>query len=340
VVNANAAGLSEDQIQSGLRGALVLQIQADNDLGPVELNCGALIYCSRGGTGRHDLHLPNGLTLNPEPFPECCDPDGDGFGSLLYGSDFDVGRDPGAAPGLFLQPRASADQIRGGDLLIGLAEVPPWSKDTPGKLEPYAGQEVEVPFTMRTIFATPPALASYTDELGATHAVSYPYSNAALPVVDGPDPDSDVSVELSFWRPQRRPVPDEVSSGAGNWVDIGGLEYWVRPALHNCPQSAFSTTDPALSLTSVTRQSPTGPEEVGLLVDSAPDRPATPTNTFSYTLNLTSCLAAAGAPEDVEAFNSGSTSVQAGFVASPVPTEGQPPAEQLIASTFFFLNQP
>ena len=51
------------------------------DDGTGELDCGALVYCSRGGTGQLVPHVGTG-TQAPQDFPECCDADGDGFGLL------------------------------------------------------------------------------------------------------------------------------------------------------------------------------------------------------------------------------------------------------------------
>ena len=310
IVNANAANLSFAQIESGLRTAGTLSITAPG-YASGELNCRGLVYCSAGGTGKRDrqTYLP-ALDPNPEPFPECCDPDGDGFGSL----------DPN--PGhILLQTNAGADEIRGGDVLIVEGTKP-------------GGEQDELVSALETVFDTPPAPASYTDELGVTHDIPYPYTNASLPVVDGPDPGSDVSVTFHVWRPQRRPLPEELPPGGGDWIDIGGLQYHVRgqSGTSFCPQGSYSESDPSLTLGLGTEGSTHGPVQVPMLTDSAPDRPANPANTFSFTLNLTQCLAAEGS-----SFNPGE-GLPFSFVASFPPLDAHP--FNHVTSTFGFVNQP
>ncbi len=218
IVNANAPGLSDEQIKSAAQARATLSI---NTLGSEELDCGELIYCSAGGTGFRDrFGNPIVQDPNPESFPECCDPDGDGLGSL--DSDGTT----------LLKPGTGADQVRGGDVLIARDEVS------------------ELSGTLRTSLVTLPAIAYYVDELGTRRDVSYPLTffpcpvepdecpkvnplgidpSPPLPVVDGPDADSDVEVTLHFWRPQRRPIPDELPPGVeSNWIDIGGMQHWAQ----------------------------------------------------------------------------------------------------------------
>jgi hypothetical protein len=98
-------------------------------------------------------------------------------------------------------------------------------------------------------------------------------------------PNGDVLVTMTFWRPQRRPIPPE----AGDWIDMGGLGYSAKThftAQPGCPQNAFSENDPSLAPS----ESPL-PDGPGGVIDLAPDRPANPANTFTFTLNLTECRA-------------------------------------------------
>ena len=87
--NANAAGLTDAQMDALLssRGTLGFDVVGG---GSSELDCGSpqsrtdprlggLSYCTRGGTGRA-TQPDTGVELGP--FPECCDSDGDGFGTL------------------------------------------------------------------------------------------------------------------------------------------------------------------------------------------------------------------------------------------------------------------
>ena len=80
-VNVNG-GSSDQQIDASVQNHAQLGILWGGvDPGSAELNCGALIYCRSGGTGRY---APIGSTpiADTQPFPACCDPDHDGFGSL------------------------------------------------------------------------------------------------------------------------------------------------------------------------------------------------------------------------------------------------------------------
>ena len=97
----------------------------------------------------------------------------------------------------------------------------------------------------------------------------------------------DVVLTLTFWRPQRRPIPPETG-----WIDLGGLNYFAAKSgggVGPCPQSAYSENDPEL-----TPATGLVGEQFTKLVDEAPDRPASQANTFTYTLNLTRCLAQDG----------------------------------------------
>jgi hypothetical protein len=95
-VNANAPGLTEEQIDGALpsAGGLILGslgIEAEGPSDPrVELDCGdpdtGLIYCRKNGsTGKLTsvslVPRPPGGSAG-DPFPACCDHDEDGFGSL------------------------------------------------------------------------------------------------------------------------------------------------------------------------------------------------------------------------------------------------------------------
>jgi hypothetical protein len=153
------------------------------------------------------------------------------------------------------QPHATSDQLRAGDVVIvgGLAG------------------------SVGAVFASVPAIASYSDELG-THALQYPLApGTGLPLVGA-------QARLELWRPQRRAMPsDEVASDEGSWVDMGGLPISARTADGIlCPADAYSAIDPVLV--------PFGQ----LLIDQAPDTPSGEGGTFGFTLDVARCLAAAG----------------------------------------------
>jgi hypothetical protein len=261
--NANA-GSSDQEIDAALPGIGTLGISIlAGDL--VELDCGGLVYCSTGGTGR---------TLMDAPFPECCDLDGDGFGTLSA--------PPGEPPGMFIRHGANSDQIGTGNVLI--------ERVTTGGVETDARTD-----TVQYIFATMPALTSFTDEAGTVTDVSYPVAGPlpgppgpgvvgnGFPVADGGDAGDEISVTLTFWRPQRKKLKAE----PGKWIDIGGLNYIARGndsgGPSPCPQSSFS--EPSAELTALTPA-----DGFRGFRDGAGDAAADPANTLSYKLNLTECL--------------------------------------------------
>jgi hypothetical protein len=295
-VNVNA-GSSDDLINTVLPelGFLSMGVpQADS----VELDCGGtqsptprpplvggLSYCSHGGTGRIDLDPPNN-----DRFPECCDGDGDGFGKLRltnFGPDFaQFGLAHGATPA----------QIQAGDTLILRIEN--------------NGQESTLTDMHQFIFATTPAVKSFSDDAGNTTVISYPVSPGApgsfgnggssngFPVSDGPDSDSDVELGVTLWRPQRRPTsaqecvqPPAPDCVQREWIDIGGLEYTAASRAGQqktsdsgwCDQDSFTSADSMLS-------AGFGDPQGGGFRDLAADGPANAANTFTYTLNLSKCL--------------------------------------------------
>jgi hypothetical protein len=236
----------------------------------VELDCGGLTYCSRGGTGT--VNLASGQSL---PFPACCDPDGNGLGNLTP-------TPPGGSP-LVLRPNTA--QVGTGDVLIERAST--------------NGVQSQVAIAIQYVFATVPALVSYDDRQGDSVTVPYPIqapgadgspggpgsTGNGFPVKAGPN--GDVVLRLTFWRPQRAPIAPE----SAPWIDIGHLNYGARLSDTGlqCPRSTFSDPSPILA------PAPTSYDWTGgVFTDQAGDQPANPANTLSYTLDLTKCLAAHG----------------------------------------------
>jgi hypothetical protein len=293
-VNANAAALTVEDIDAALSEFGFLHVGYPHDA-TTELDCRGLSYCSAGGTGRVGFTGPTATVSSGAPFPACCDPDGDGFGTLNL-APFDPGSE--GHPGqFFLAHRATTSEIGTGDVLIERA--------TSG------GAESQFPIALQDVFATVPALVSY-DDGGGAETVSYPVAPSTPgcpPPGCGPGgpgtfgnglrvaarPNGDVVLTLTFWRPQRKSIPGETSE----WTDIGGLAY-TAPRLINpelpgpqqfpgagpCPQGAFSTTDRNLA--------PSASSQEGGLKDTATDQPASPANVITYTLNVTRCLATTG----------------------------------------------
>jgi hypothetical protein len=280
-VNVNG-GSSDAQIAEAqtLYGELTFFWFADN--GSAELDCGSLIYCRAGGSGR--IPPPQGSIFRSQglPFPECCDGDGDGLGTLTQ-----AGRAPGFGPGsgaMTLWHGATIDQIDSGDVLIA------------------RGTSNGVPFesakTVGFVFSTPPVLAAYDDGQGNAATFTYPRPSPTpdTPVKAGPG--GDLLLSLALWRPQRERLADE--PGSGRWMDIGHLVYYVDVFVSAtegafCPLGSLSTTDPELTPTQVTHSPGI---EAGAFIDLAPDQPPNPVNTVAFTLNLTQCLASKGVTLD------------------------------------------
>jgi len=220
------------------------------------------------------------------PFPDDFDPDADGFGTLVPAS-------PGA-PGMALLHGATTGQIGTGDLLIEC--IPSCREGQP-----------EFPATLQYVFATTPALVSYTDSAAPPNSatVGYPVAQGepgthgnGFPVAAPAG--EDLRLTLTFWRPQRRPIPgEECPPPEGSlcapqeWIDIGGLNYRAGVADIGgmggvnglCPQDAFESADP--NLTPI----PASPSTTGGgLADGAADQLASAQNTLTYTLNVTKCL--------------------------------------------------
>jgi ElaB/YqjD/DUF883 family membrane-anchored ribosome-binding protein len=301
--NANA-GYTDAQIEESLLnwGRFGVSIMPGD---AAELDCRGLGYCSAGGTGRIWGAGTNYASSPPFPVP-CCDGDGDGFGTLT--------KEP-ASPvaGMTLYHGATTGQSGTGDVFIqhvttgaDESQCPP-PPETPNPA--CTSFTTSVPF----VFATVPALVSYSDDAGSSGTVSYPIlgpedpggpgpgtHDDPFPIDDGPDGDGDVELTMTYWRPQRRPTVGETgySDPPTAWTDIGGLAYSVGIFDHSggialaavsCPQESFSEADPQLE-----PALPTPTTTAGRLVDLAGDQPASTANTFTFTLNVSHCLAVNG----------------------------------------------
>jgi hypothetical protein len=315
-VNHNA-GSTDAEIDATLPSLGFLNIILADD--SVELDCGGanqspprlegLIYCSLGGTG---WIVPPGpesqppVPGQPQPFPGCCDPDGDGFGTLTAEGPPAPGT--GGLGGMALYHGATSAQIATGDVLLQWAA----SGIPASQCPPPSASCASFPSMLRFVFATVPTLVSYSDTVGNCAKVSgtpgncaTEFSYAAADPDPGPfpvaaDPSTgDVVVTLTFWRSQRRPIPGEpgYSDPPTGWTDIGGLAYASSVGADVCPQDAFSEADPPdANLVPATPDS--APKvfnnDRGGFMDQASDQPADPANTFTYRLNLTRCLEANG----------------------------------------------
>jgi hypothetical protein len=302
-LTANVDGGSTDaQVVAGFREMGVLEVGwgiPPIDLGSGELDCGGapdpndpegwiggLSYCTRGGSGEL-MRDPFSAT---EPFPECCDSDGDGYGAFVP---FDYML-PGSTPsnsstgGMQLRHRTTPDAIHAGDVLIEHAKLD--------------GQPTDYATTVGSIFATSTAFASYDDGDGrGPRGFSYApnQSGPRLGSEQNPAPikarpNGDLVLTLAVWPPQRLSVGKEPPG----WVDVGHVVYTTSLSIPDhgggfCPQETLSTTD--LNLSPYVGP-PIGPPSFhqGGFLDNGADQASDPDNVVTYTLNVTQCLAANG----------------------------------------------
>jgi sRNA-binding protein len=279
--NANMPGLTDAQIEAALPTTGDLHIST-SPVESSELDCGQLVYCTLGGTGTiWDAIPPISDPSEWLHFPECCDPDGDGMGSVVPAPPESVAARDGGFGVVRFRHGARSDQIRSGDVLIQRIKTAPGSP------------EEALVATVQYVFVTTPALVSFSDGQGTSVTIPYPVSHGdpgsvpehPYPVKAGPD--GHVVLTLTGWRPQRKPIPTET----GDWIDMGGLNYVMSAYTESlgpfgCGQSYYSSTDPNLV-----------PAETffgGGFRDLSSDRPANPSNTFSYRLDLTGCLGSKG----------------------------------------------
>lgn len=276
-VNADGGSTDEQIFASERRQGVLEFLWTGLDEGSGEIDCGALSYCSAGGTGAFGLNSvpPGGSRDNVQPFPASFDADGDGFGSLVRGGPSPAMVAPGGQT-MGIYHGASAEEIQAGDVLI--------EKGTVG------GLAQESATALGFVFATYPVLAAYDDGQGDSGQFTYPNSGAPVPVRAGPG--GDIVLRLTFWRPQRLRLADE--PGTGRWMDVGNLAwtmYGGGGSMHpNCQQSDLS--DPSDTLRALTASPMPGQDSLaGGYQDVMGDQPASAANTLSFTLNLSACLA-------------------------------------------------
>ena len=297
--------------------------QASKDLGyiimnipfgisAVELDCGppvpaGLSYCALGGSA----------VARGKSFPECCDGDGDGYGTMVP---TDVQPD---FQNFDLDHRSNSTQIVTGNQIFHHVTKSGGESQCPDAGNPNC---VSYQSTQGFAFTTTPALKSFDDGPGGRVPISYPVdfeepgNTANNPIRVSARSGGDVILDLTLWRPQRRPTSDaECGNVPGcavtDWLDMGGLVYFATgnrveggdPAV--CPkEGAYSNPSEGLQAFELEAG------ESGGFLDTTGARRADPANTLSYRVNLTKCLATKGI-----SFNKNQTRGFA-FQASP-PTD-------------------
>lgn len=265
-LNANATAVTQEQIDSAMSANQTLAIEvASGD--SVALDCNGLTYCSAGGTGHN---LSTGSFNNPPSFPDPGNSDAAGNGYITAGSTGDFQ----------LLTGATSSQIGSGDALTEIV--------TSG------GAQTELPGVLNFAFISTPALTSVVAD-GKTQTVNYPVGQSDPGTMNTPfivSGSGDVTATMTFWRPQRRAI-ESAGEGTG-FMDIGKLTY-VADVGGPAPQGSFSTVAPSMcpvsSYTAGSADLQIGTEGVD---DLQVDRAADPANSLTFTVNLTSCLAAKG----------------------------------------------
>lgn len=309
-VNADAAGVTQAGIDATLKANLKLILLQTPSGTLVELDCNGLSYCSPSGSGQAEMQGLPKCTDGPDgpgsfggeyctrPFPaDFLDP-GTGFGEIV-GPEVPTGLPatsrPGGGSGFVLQPHATSTEIGSGDVITQHATD--------------NGVETQTPATIGFVYTTVPTIATWSDSAGNSGAIAYPNTAGigtdANPLQVAAGPDGHVVVSLTIWRPQRFGV-----AGAGEpaFMDIGNLGYQInythsprgmdrtRNMAFQCPNTSYSglSADLRFDPRHGFSGNPVSAPEQSWMLDAASDRPASPANTISFSVDLTQCAAYLG----------------------------------------------
>lgn len=264
-LNFHTTGLDTSRIDTALSNVQTLAIEvAGNPTDTVELNCTGLGYCKSGGTGkeaqtRNDFPGISGGTY---------DSDGDGLGLVTNGPTGDFQ----------LLTGANSSTIAAGDTLI--EEVTDSTSAT-----------VNISSILNFVFHSTPAVKEVTID-ATTTAVDYsvtPIAGSRTNCFTAPAT-GDVSVTITGWRPQR---PGDSSIGEAAYVDLGNSLVVVDIPNAPCtsPSSGCSGTGPGNCVVSAYASSdPNLTVGTSSLEDGKKDVDADITNTYTFTVNLSTCL--------------------------------------------------
>jgi hypothetical protein len=265
-LNLHATGsLTTPAIDAALQAVQTLAIQVAGASGETtELDCGTLGYCSAGGTGQN----------NNQPFPGAAggafDPDSDGFGTITRGATNDFQ----------LQTKATSAAIGAGDTMIQ-------------RITAADGTERQIPGVLNFVFNSTPALRTIAVNGGAEQTINYtatPRLGSRQNCIQVPA-SGDVILAITGWRPQRAGV---AAAGEGAFVDIG--KSLVTIDIPNGPVTSGSTspgTNGPGNCVSTAYSVPGDPNltvSTNGLQDAKADTAAVNTNTYSFTVNVSSCL--------------------------------------------------
>jgi hypothetical protein len=268
-LNLHATGsLSSAAIDAALQSVQTLAIQVAGGTGETnELDCGTLGYCSAGGTGRS----------NNQPFPGApggtFDSDSDGFGTITRGPTNDFQ----------LQTRATSAAISAGDTMIQ-------------RVTAADGSERQIPGVLNFVFNSTPALKTIAVNGNGAQTIDYtvtPRLGSRQNCIQAPA-SGEVILAITGWRPQRAGV---TAAGEGAFVDIG--RSLVTIDIPNGPVTSGSTSPGTNGPGNCASAAYSVPSDPNLTVsgnglqDGIADTAAVNTNTYSFAVNVSSCLSSA-----------------------------------------------
>ncbi len=261
-LNAYTETITDDRIDTLVSHSnLAIQVAGGNTLA-TELDCGALDYCSTGGTG----------TSNNQPFPANFDADSDGKGTIV----------PGGTGDFQLTTNASKSTIGGGDVLIE-------------EVDNGDGTTTTIPAMLSFIFNTTPAVASLTMDASTVTPV-YPATDGMTGSANNPfvAPGGwDQKLVVTAYRPQREGIS---GAGEGALVDIGNSNISIDipntacvgsggcsgQNTSRCLPSSYTETDSNLEAS--------GDKLKDLRADQDTDTANPSANQVTFTVDLSTCL--------------------------------------------------
>lgn len=285
-LNANASGVTRKLIDAVFVLPNTFKFEFyygeqdfNGDVSGAHVDCFGLRYCRRGdGTAiitelNWADELPRGT-----PWVEWS-PDGSGYPNLERITPPD-GSKPGWAAAA--EPRVPTSDIKPGDTMDVTFAV--------------GGDDVTFPVVLSTFFVTAPAISSYSSG-GSTTTPTYPI-DSGTPGSAATNPailDSE-RLTLTIWRPQRPGIPGAESAP---FMDMGGLRYGVTPEIENEKPADGSEIGckgyySGLSSTLSEGSGSDYADRIWPLVDSASDGEPDSSRTMTFTVDLGSCLRAAG----------------------------------------------
>lgn len=274
-INVNTGlNITQDVIDTFLKENLNLVIgfnageNTNLEIGTANVDCLNLPYCGKNGAAT--IVGLGGITV-PQDFPIGTpwiqyDTDNDGFPNLFT-------YPTGNRREIIIRPAVSTDEIGPGDTLI--VKIP-----LDGVLKKF-------PMVLSSVFATVPAVSSYSAGVVSGN-YTYPVSEGTAGTATNPIQLITTDFTLSFWRPQRRAVP---GAETGTLIDMGQLRYGVDLAVDagpivNCFADDYTNLSSTLSVT----QGVSNDVLLDSQTDGVPDR----SKLLSFTVNLSSCLTRGG----------------------------------------------